>query len=244
MTVETSTTIVHGPRKTQRLGSIIVIDITAPQINMVVERGSTLPRASVIVTTAARKLIEHSKAGDKAENIVVLGSGCDPTVHPDIKDITVNLRALRDKWYPRAKLCLISTCHKIEDENLRTALAMYDKPIVSYEWGTAKTFTSATGEKGTILSDFTRQLCGFDRLIVQAHFFRGPMDNSTDNEVKGWIKKLREVQPKEVHIMSRAGVIRGKQVKAITKTRVQQIADQVAEQGFKVSIQVDEPLLV
>ena len=77
--------IIHGPIKTKRLGAVLKIDISAPQENLVVERGSNLPRASIIVTTSARRMIELSKAGDKVESVIILGSRIDPTAHPDLR---------------------------------------------------------------------------------------------------------------------------------------------------------------
>ena len=173
MTIHSSAPIVHGPKSTQRLGRSIAIDLTAPQVNLVVERGSTLPRASVIVTTTARHLIEQSKTGDKIENLIVTGSAVDPTAHPDFREIGENLRALRDKGFPRAKMCLFSNCREFESGELRIALGYFDKLFFSFEWGTAKTFTQATGEKSTVLATLTRQLASLDHVIVQARFFRG-----------------------------------------------------------------------
>ena len=69
------------------------------------------------------------------------------------------------------------------------------------------------------------------------------VDNSTENEVKSWIKKLQEVRPQEVHILTGPGE-QPAEVKAITKTRRTQIADEVAEAGIAVSIHEDEVILV
>ncbi len=233
--------IIHGPRSTQRLGKAIVIDLTAPQCNLVVERGSSLPRASVIVTTVARHVIEQSKAGEKIEHLVVVGSSVDPTTHPDFREVSENLRALRDKWFPRAKLCLFSNCRDFDSAELRLTLGYFDKLFFSFEWGTAKTFTQATGEKSSVLATFTRQLASLDHVIVQARFFRGAADNSSESEVKSWIKKLQEVRPREVHILETLPAVQGRDLKPITKTRQKEILEAVAASGFSVAIHEDEP---
>lgn len=233
--------LIHGPLTSIRVGKTLVVDVTAPQRQMVVERGSVLARGSVIVTSAARRLIELSKAAEKLDAITVLGSDRDPSEHPGLREVTENLRALRDKWFPRAKLCIFTNATDLESYDLRASLAMYDKLILQYEWGTAKTFAKTTGEKSTQLGVLTRQLQSFDRLIVQASFFRGDVDNSTASEVNGWIKKLQELRPQEVHILTGAG---GRpKARAVSKTRRQQIADAVAETGIAVSIHEDETLL-
>jgi hypothetical protein len=241
---EDSQPVITGPRKTSRLGTILVIDLTAPQANLVVERGSNVPRASVVVTTSARRIIELSKDGQKLDHIAVIGSTDDPTTHPNLREITENLRALRTKWFPRAKLCMLSSGKDLASYDLRAALGLYDKIFLDYEWGTAKTFTTMTGKKSTAFASLTKHMGSLDHLIVQAHFVRGDFDNSTPTEVQGWIRKLQELRPQEVHILTGAPDVDGKKLKAVTKTRHKQIADQVSETGLSVAIHDDEALVV
>ena len=241
-----SNPLLHGPITTSRMGKVLTVDITAPHNNMVVERGSTLPRASLIVTNAAQRIIGLSKDGDKVNTIAVAGSQIDPTTHPDLREIAENLRALRDKWFPKAKLCLFSSSFdtEVETNALRSALAGFDRIFVDFEWGTAKTFTSLTGSKGPVLTALTKLLGAVDRVIVQARFVKGDADNSTDSEVKGWIKKLQEVKPTEVHIIEGKPTIPGVKLRAAPKSRTQAIADEVAEKtGLTVSVQPQEQLL-
>ena len=242
MTTTESSPILHGIKKSPRLGKVIAIDLTAPQSNLVTERGSVLPRASLVVTTAARFLIENSKAGEKVENIVIVGSTVDPAEHPDIREIAENLRALRDKWYPRAKLCVFTQCCDLAAPERRIALGYFDKVFLAFEWGTTKTFTQMTGNKGTQLTALTRQLASFEHLYVQAHFYRGDADNSTEAELKGWIKRLQEVRPSEVHILEGPRPVEGMKLKAVTKTRHQQIIDAVSEIGLTVAVHQHEPI--
>lgn len=244
--MSTSTTeqnLLHGPIRS-RWGKTMVLDLTAPQGHLVVERGSTMARGSVVVTTCARRLQELSKAGEKVHAIVVVGQDQDPAVHPDLRIVTENLRALRDKWFSRAKLAIITATPQLEDWGMRSTLGMYDQLLYRFEYGTAKTYAAVTGHPQTQLSKITRHLSGFHHLVVQACFFRGSLDNSTESEVNNWIKKLRSVGPREVHILTPAGE-RRKKVKPITKARREKIAEEAAEAlGVEVSIHEDEPCLV
>ena len=222
---------------------MLTIDLSAPQQNLVVERGSSLPRASLVVTTCARRMIELSKAGEKVEAIVVRGSDLDPTAYPGLREVTENLRVLRGKWFSRAKLCMITRPTDLESYDLRLAMAKYDRVFMHYEWGTAKTFAAVTGAKQTALAALTRHLSSLDRVVVLANFFRGDADNSTADEVNSWIRKLQDVRPVEVHILTGVGEHLRKKVRAITPSRRQQIADLVAEKtGLAVSIYEPEPL--
>ncbi|MCP3920891.1 MAG: hypothetical protein GY711_35635 [bacterium] len=238
-TLETSQPLIYGPLKSARLGRIVSVDVTAPQANMVVERGSSLPRASLVVTTGARRIIDLSKNGDKLDCLVVLGSDLDPTDHPDLREIAENLRALRDKWFSRAKLCIVTRVRDLGAYDKRATLGLFDRVYVEYEWGTSKTFTAVTGEKGPILAGLTKQLSSLEHVVVQAHLYRGALDNSNEGEVGQWVKKLQEIKPIEVQILAGTGHD-DKAIKTVTPSRHKQIIELVAEVGLSVSEHNDE----
>lgn len=239
MTPTASSTIIHGPTKTRRFGIALVFDVTAPQTNLVVERGSVLPRASVIVTSAARRIIELSKAGEKVESILVVGSEENPAEHPDIREITENLRALRDKWFPRAKLILDSPTPAVS--SAVAELHMFDSVLQTFEWGSTKTFTALTGMKGPELTALTKQLGAYENLVMQTRFTRGDVDNSTDAEFKGWLKRVLEISPRSIELITGS---KAEGFKAVTKTRQQQILDETTEKtGVSVTLTEYESLL-
>jgi hypothetical protein len=243
MTVVESVPLIHGPLVTSRLGRVLTIDITAPQATMVVARDSVLPRASLVVTTAARRMIELSKAGEKVEHIVILGTGEDPIRHPNLREVTENLRALRDKWFQRAKLCIATRSVELEPYEVRSTLGMYDKVLVRFEWGTAKLFSAVTGEKGTSLASMTRALGQLDHVIIEASFFKGDEDNTSAAEVGGWIKKVQEVRPQEVHVLA-APQYPQKKLRAATQKQRQTIVEKLTEEtGLTVSVHELEDLV-
>ena len=239
----TKTTFLYGPSVTKRFKRTLILDLTASQEHLVVERGSSLARGSVIVTTCAREMIASSKAGDKLDHIIVTGSGADPTQHPDLRAVTDNLRMLRDKWFSRAKLCIATSAVDFEDETLRASLAKYDRIFLQYMWGTAKTFAKMTGAKPTLLGELTKRLPSFDHVVVEATFVSGGANNAADSEVANWIKKLQEISPQEVHILSgTAG--QPKPAKAVPPKRRQKIAEEVTEKtGLTGVLHDEEPLL-
>lgn len=232
--------IVSGPNESKRFGRMLVVDISAPQVAMTARRGSSIPRASLIVTTAAREIIVLAREAIKVDTISVVGSETDPASHPDLREITENLRALRDKHLSRAKLRVFTTTRELTSYDLRATLAMYDRVHLQFEWGTAKVFSAVTGEKQTALTTLVKHAGSFDHLVVEANFFKGPedKDNSSDAEVKQWIKKLQEIKPQEVHILAGSGS--GANIaksKSIAKGRRDEIAEEVAEKtGLNVTV--------
>lgn len=231
-------TIITGPKRSPRYGQCLTIDLGLPDSTLAISRDNRLPRAAAVVTMAARELMRLSKGGEKVETVLVLGSHADPTGHPDFREITENLRELRNKWFSRAKLCLLSNDPQLENAGVRVGVGAYDLPVLRFESGTAKTYSKLTGRKSTQLVKVVEQLCSLDRVIIRAEFVRGEVDNSTESEVRGWIKRLQNVRPSEILISTPDPRSRGKNLpRGIPKTRLQQIIDEVIDKvGATVTI--------
>jgi hypothetical protein len=233
--------IVFGPFQSPSLGSCLGINIAparrsketegtiydknAPDAGEpIISMRRKVPTPGVIVTSAARRIIELSKAGDKFESLVVTGNN-EPTTHPELVEVIENLRQLRDKWMGKSALCLVSQDINVLAAHLKHALGMFDKPIVRFEWGTAKAFSTATKRPATDLKSIVDAITGIDKLILQACFVEGKTGNSASAEVKNWIKKVAEIRPREVHI----GTAEGKGSKALPVSRLEAIAAELIE---------------
>ncbi len=248
MTLATDLPIIIGPVKSERLGLVLGVDLGFQDAALAVSREVRMPRASVVVTTAARNLIRLSKAAEKFESLVIFGSERDPTLHPDFRDITTNLRDLRNKWYPKAKLCLVCDDPHLESPAVRVSLGIFDRVIARLEWGTTKCFTTATGRKGTDLAEIQAALTNLPQLVIQARFQRGDAENSGDAEVKAWIKRLTEMHPREVHLINSDPRVPGggakQKSKLVTKAKLSEIAAEVTKKtGVPVQVFAPESAL-
>jgi wyosine [tRNA(Phe)-imidazoG37] synthetase (radical SAM superfamily) len=235
--------IVFGPVKSRRLGISLGINPTPTSREKcppncvfcqkgtadtvpILARANQLPSAGVIVTSAARRIIEINRAGEKLESITVVGN-LDPTMHPNLLEIAENLRDLRNKWFPKADLSLISDSTGLGSDEVRRALRVFDRPILRFEWGTQKLFTALTGRAAAEYKQVCEALTALDRLVVQAHF--GP-SNSAEADVKAWEKKVEELRPKEIQILSSepAGK-RAAKGKGLSNAKLEELATALSE---------------
>jgi len=223
----TPDSLITGPKVTERWGRALFINLGADGTTLAVSRENRLPRASVVVTLAARELMRLSKGGEKVEHIVLIGSDTDPTHHPDFREISENVRDLRSKWFPRAKLVLISNDPKLDLPETRIALGSYDFNVMRLESGTTKTYTALTGNKSTELAQLVKHLTTVERVVVRAELSRGKIDNSSPSELKSWMKKLRQVEPVEIQLSTLKG--RGKPSDP-RRSVSQSVLDRVAEE--------------
>lgn len=234
--------VFNGPVKTERFGVVLGVDLGCPDSGMVVSREVRMPRASYVITTAARHLIRLSKSGEKIDGVLVWGSAIDPTMHPEFREITGNLRDLRNKWYAKGKLSIACDLPRVEAPEVRHALGIYDQVVVRFDWGTAKTFAATTDRKSADFANLCAHLGHLENLVLQARFSRGEVDNSTDAEVKAWVKKVGELKPREIHLLNPES--KSKKQKPVPKTRLAEIAAEVTEKtGVPATIYASETLL-
>lgn len=234
--------VFQGPIKTERFGLVLGIDLGCAESGMVVSRDVCMPRASYVITTAARHVIRLSKSGEKIDGLLVWGSETDPTMHPEFREITGNLRDLRNKWFAKAKLTLATDASRIEAPDVRHAMSIYDAAVVRFEWGTAKTFASATGKKSAEFANLCAHLGHLENLVFQARFVRSEIDNTAEAEVKAWVKKVAELKPRGVHILTADA--KSKKMKPLPKSRLAEIVEEVTEKtGLTPQIFTGETVL-
>jgi len=233
MSIQQQIEVVQGPIEHPRFGRSLLVNPMVPTT-----RANRFPSQAVVVTSAARRLIELSKEGEKVRAIVVEGVEYDPTLHPDFHQISENLRELVNKWFPKAALCLVSDQPRLERAEVRHSLGCYDRPILRLEAGFQKTFTALTGEGPELFRSIVENMSRLEneRLIVRARFVRGKVDNSKDHEIKAWIRHLDEIRPATVQITTPPKP-QGKTLKPVTKTQMSKIAELVTEKtGIPVEV--------
>ena len=121
---------------------------------------------------------------------------------------------------------------------------MVDRVYLRMEWGTAKTFTALTGRKAAEYTSLMAALSTAENLILQSRFLKGDgIDNTSDAEIKAWLKKVGELKPREVQLLrSEKGL--GKKVKSVSKAKLAEIAEEVtAKVGIPATIYEAESIL-
>jgi len=224
--------VVQGPLEHLQFGMCLLVHPT-----LETPRAGRFPTQAVVVTGVARRLIALSREGVKVQSVVVEGKPHDPTLHPEFHEISQNLRELMNKHFPKGKLCLLSDAPVLDRARARHALVYYDKPMLRLEAGFKKTFAALTGEDPDRFTERVENMgrLELERLVVQATFVRGAVDNSKANEVNAWIRLLADIKPASVEISTPSKAV--DKLKPITKTRITQIAELVTEKtGIPVEV--------
>ncbi|MCM1162880.1 MAG: radical SAM protein [Muribaculaceae bacterium] len=199
------------------------------------------PRAEV-ARLLAEKLIEMHSAGQPLDVITFSGNG-EPTLHPDFPAIIDDTLRLRDKYFPEAKVSVLSNSTRIFTPAVAEALDRVDNNILKLD--SAITQTMRTIDRPT-LPHLTSEkiidgLCQFSGLcIIQTLLVRGEhegvtIDNTTPAEIDALIAAYKKIKPREVMLYSIDRKTPAEHLKKVPREELDAIAARItAETGIKV----------
>ena len=189
------------------------------------------------------KLEAMKAAGDSLDVITFSGNG-EPTLHPDFAGIVNDVIALRNEFYPNAKVSVLSNSTRIDDEKVAEALMCVDNNILKLD--SAITPTMRLIDKPTS-PDFNseqliEQLSKFSsQCIIQTMMLRGEhegkvIDNTTDDEINALIDAYKKIAPKEVMLYSIDRSTPEENLKKVEIDELRKIAERFEAAGIKVQV--------
>ena len=186
-----------------------------------------LPTLEELTRAVQEGFSRLAAARDIPDCITVAGNG-EPTMHPKFLEFSRMLRAACDRYFPEAKLGLLSNAVHLNRPAVREAVALYDLPMLKFEWGSPAVFAKMNGVPERLFDRVFEGLKGLRGFIVQALFVEGPeVSNATDSEVEAWIERLAVLKPDSVQVYSLDRPPADERLKAIPEFRLREIASRL-----------------
>lgn len=197
-----------------------------------------LPTAEDIAQALREKLQALQAEGITPDVFTFAGNG-EPTLHPEFPQIVDVVTALRNEFFPQAKVSVLSNATQIHREEIRLALLKVDNNILKLDAAYDDTMRQMNRpwNQDYNVADLVKNLQAFEgRLIVQTMFLKGSyqgrsFDNTTPQEVEAWIQQVAAVRPASVMIYS---LDREAPVKTLEKIPVEKLRE-IAEQLKKAT---------
>jgi len=213
--------IIFGPVKSRRLG--VSLGINLLPVNRKIcnfdcvycECGLTndgdnvsgqLPGRADVYKALEKKLSEMKSKNQNPDVITYAGNG-EPTLHPEFTGIIDDSIILRDKYFPDAKIAVLSNATRVSNKEIKSALLKVDQNILKLDSAISSTITLNNRPSNSIKAeDLIENLREFrGKLIIQTLFLRGSfrgerIDNTTPEEIGAWIKAIERINPSEVMI--------------------------------------------
>ena len=198
-------------------------------------KGTTgMPLKEKVYNDLKRKLISMKEKGETLDVITFSGNG-EPTLHPYFPQIIDEVMALRDEFYPKAKVSVLTNSTKIFTPKVAEALKKVDNNILKLDSGIESTMRlidqpNSPGFTVEKLIEGLKQFSGNG--IIQTMFLRGThdgktVDNTTPEELAALIKAYREIAPREIMVYSLDRSTPEEKLVKVSKEELQKIAEKI-----------------
>lgn len=249
--------IVFGPVKSRRLGVSLGMNLLPPdgkfcsfdciycECGLNDERKTTtrLPTREEAKKQLEETLLAMQAEGTVPDVITFAGNG-EPTMHPQFAGIIDDTIELRNNYFPKAKIAVLSNATMIKRKSVFDALLKVDDRILKLD----SVLDSRIQQLNAPYSpSFTYEwlvenLKIFEgNLTIQTMFLNGEhkgesVSNMTEEEISGWINALKEIKPRQVMIYTIERETPVKELKKATKEELDAIADRARKEGFDVLV--------
>ena len=244
--------IVFGPIFSRRLGSSLGVNILPSKGKLcnfdcvycecgwnkdgVAER--VFPTLADIEEALEKKMADLASEGKRVDSITFSGNG-EPTMHPDFpKIIDITLRC-RDRYFPDAKVSVLSNAVLVGRPSVAEALKKVDNPILKIDASTDSLVQKINKPVGHYrLESVVEALKGFNGdFILQTMFLRSPdFDTASPEALAGWMEIVREIRPREIMVYTIDRETPDKSLGKYTVEEMTAFVQPLLDEGFKIQI--------
>lgn len=249
--------IVFGPVHSRRLGvslgiNLLPVDGKLCSFNCIYcecglneERRtkSKLPTREEVKRTLDSKLMSMQSEGVAPDVITFAGNG-EPTMHPEFAGIINDTITLRNHYFPQTKIAVLSNATMIHKDEVFEALNKVDDNILKLDSVLDSRIRQLDAPN---IPSFTfdwlmKHLIRFNgNLIIQTMFVEGKykgeeVDNTTEEEISGLLEALKQIKPKQVMIYTIERETPVKDLRKVSKDKLETIAERARKEGFNVQV--------
>lgn len=211
--------IVFGPIRSRRLGSSLGVNLMPRQGKICTfdciycecgwNRDGTadrrIPGKEEVFGRMDARFREIHSEGTPVDTITFSGNG-EPTLHPDFPEIIDYTVKMRDTYFPKAVISVLSNATMTGRKEIREALMKVDNPILKIDAVRDDIINAVNRPQGNYsLKETVENLKHFHgNFILQTIFFKyrpgepGGFDLCDQSLAGEWIKTVLELRPREV----------------------------------------------
>ena len=247
---------IFGPIKSRRLGislginllpgdgKVCTFDCIYCECGFNAERRpkQKLPARHEVAHALEQRLVQMQAEGMAPDVLTFAGNG-EPTAHPDFAGVIEDTLALRDRYFPQAKVSVLTNATRINQTEVHDALKRVDNNIVKLDTVDMDYIARVDRPVGRYdLEELIECMRAFEgRCVVQTMFMKGtdaqglPVDNTTDEYVEPWLDAVVRIAPREVMIYTIDRETPSHNLLKATPEELDGIVARLQERGIKAS---------
>lgn len=248
--------IAYGPIHSRRLGTSLGIELMPLEHKLCTfncvycECGwnepinhPQLPTREEVHNALEAKLQGLKAKGISIDVITFSGNG-EPTLHPDFLPIIEDTIALRNQYFPNAKVSVLSNSTQLGRADVVTALKLCDNRILKLDAATDEMMRRIDLPVNkhldvAIIMDWLKQFDG--DFTLQTCFLKGThngqiLDNTSTSELSAWYQAVDILHPKQIMIYVIDRKTPEEHLEKISREQMEAIAAPLIAKGFDVTI--------
>ncbi|MGN1218947.1 MAG: radical SAM protein [Phocaeicola sp.] len=201
-----------------------------------------LPTREEVKAALEAKLIDMKENGPFPDVLTFAGNG-EPTAHPHFAGIIDDTIELRNKYFPQAKVSVLSNSTFIHKPEVFNALMKVDNNILKLDTVNIDYINTVDKPVGNYdlnrIIDCMKAFNG--QLIIQTMFLKGTtdegvdVDNTHDDYVLPWLETVKQIAPRQVMIYTIDRETPDVHLKKATHEELDRILHLLEEAGIKAS---------
>lgn len=244
--------IVFGPIHSRRLGSSLGINLLPEDgklcnfdciycecgWNRNGRCGNKLPHTEDLRMALEVKLQECRASGTGIDSITFSGDG-EPTLNPDFAEMIDTTLQLRDRYYPKAVVSVLTNATRICRKDVFEALRRVDNPILKLDAptdeGAEKINNPACDYSVAEIVDGMRKFEG--NFVLQTMFLRSnDFDSSDPASLQGWMDIVRTLKPREIMVYTIDRETPQQGLEKFTEAQMRSMVQPLIDEGFNIQI--------
>ena len=201
-----------------------------------------LPTREEVAAALELQLKKMQTEGITPDVLTFAGNG-EPTVHPKFPEIIDDTIALRNKYFPTAKVSVLSNSTMLNRPTVFEALKKVDNNILKLDT-VDKEYIHRIDRpnKAYNLDEIIEKMKAFKGdILIQSMFLKGivngiDVNNTGDEYVLPWIQVIKDIAPREVMIYTIDRETPQQELVKATHEELDRIATLVKAAGLKVSV--------
>ena len=176
--------------------------------------------------------------GTPIDSITFSGDG-EPTLNPDFPEIIDITLELRDKYYPKAVVSVLSNATRLFRQEVFDALRKVDNPILKIDAPTDELVSRINQPQGEYhVEGIVRDMMRFEGdFVLQTMFLKSPsFDSSSPEVLEGWMDIVRKLRPREVMVYTLDREAPAQGLEKFSVERMTSLVKPLIEEGFVIQI--------
>lgn len=201
-----------------------------------------LPTREEVRTALEARLLDMRQNGPKPDVFTFAGNG-EPTAHPQFPEIIEDTLALRDAYFPDAKVSVLSNSTFLRRPAVFDALNKVDNNILKLDTVDEEYIRTVDRPNGHYsVTEIIESMKAFNgNCIVQTMFMKGTyqgkdVDNTSDKYVLPWLEAVKEIKPRQVMIYTIDRETPDHDLVKATHEELDRIGVLIKEAGIEVSV--------